>query len=168
MRCLYLHCSSALLRGLLPWPPRGCLKEVKQLLHSFLTRKEMKENLQCNRSPFQEGRGELFPWPPSQRGHRNHQEPPAFPCHSSPEPWEKCTLGWLGDVDQCWHIHSPPVQTLSISTAIFCSCSDSHQTLMSWLLKIALHFWTKCMEQLTVNAVAFAWRSEGTRNFILI
>lgn len=35
----------------------------------------MKKELQSDNFPFQEGQGELFPRPPSQRGHRNRQPP---------------------------------------------------------------------------------------------
>lgn len=99
MRCLYLHCSSALLRGLLLWPLRGCLKKVKQLLHCFLPRKEINTKLQSNNFPFQEGQGELFPWPPSQRGQRNHQ--PSLVTHlqtleGSAAPSSCLLLGDLG------------------------------------------------------------------------
>lgn len=102
-------------------------EEVKQLFHCFLTRKEM-EKLQSNSFPPQEGQGELFPWPASQRGLRSQDPSLLVPCLQTLSvllPW--VTQGW----GQCWPLN-PSLQALSSQTAIFYSHSDSHHVWIAW------------------------------------
>lgn len=56
MRCLYLHHSRALLRGLLPWPPRSCLEKLSSFFIVFLPGRKWRKSCSQTIFPFRKVR----------------------------------------------------------------------------------------------------------------